>query len=92
MFGESAGGGSIQHHITANGGRGPAVFQQAIVQSPAFMPITRPEQKEQILQGYLNLLKVSTVAEARAKSETELRVANAIQVGLSSYGQFVYGE
>ncbi|KAI9885339.1 MAG: hypothetical protein M1823_002848 [Watsoniomyces obsoletus] len=91
VFGVSAGGGSIQHHITANGGKGGVPFDQAVVQSPAFQPITREDQKEKILQDYLKLLKVSTVAEARAKSELELRVANAIQVGLSPYGQFVYG-
>ncbi|KAI0836025.1 alpha/beta-hydrolase [Hypoxylon sp. FL0890] len=36
VMGESAGGSSIVHHITAYGGKKPAPFQAAIPQSPAF--------------------------------------------------------
>jgi len=37
-MGESAGGASIIHQITAFGGsQGPVPFQQAIVQSPAYV-------------------------------------------------------
>ncbi|KAK7551385.1 Alpha/Beta hydrolase protein [Phyllosticta citricarpa] len=35
-FGESAGGGSILHHITAFGGKQNPLFKRAIIQSPAF--------------------------------------------------------
>jgi carboxylesterase type B len=38
VMGESAGGGSIMHHITANGGKSAPAFKRAILQSPAFMP------------------------------------------------------
>ena len=43
VLGESAGGGSIMHQITAHGGlKGPAPFQQAIMQSPGlYVEITR---------------------------------------------------
>ncbi|KAK3939102.1 putative esterase and lipase [Diplogelasinospora grovesii] len=35
-FGESAGAGSIMHHLVAQGGRLDPLFQRAILQSPAF--------------------------------------------------------
>jgi len=37
-MGESAGAGSIMHHLTANGGTGSPVFKRAILSSPAFFP------------------------------------------------------
>ena len=36
VFGESGGGGSIMHHLTAYGATSGAPFQKAISQSPAF--------------------------------------------------------
>ncbi|KAE9984371.1 hypothetical protein EG328_008857 [Venturia inaequalis] len=37
--GESAGAGSLQHHLTAFGGTQDPLFRQAMLQSPAFQPI-----------------------------------------------------
>lgn len=37
-MGESAGGSSIMHHLTANGGNITLPFQKAVIQSPAFFP------------------------------------------------------
>ncbi|QDS73147.1 hypothetical protein FKW77_001884 [Venturia effusa] len=37
--GESAGAGSLQHHLVAFGGQQDPLFSQAILQSPAFQPI-----------------------------------------------------
>lgn len=37
-MGESAGGSSIMHHLTANGGDITLPFQKAVIQSPAFLP------------------------------------------------------
>ena len=46
VMGESAGGGSIMHQITAFGGlNGPAPFQQAILQSPGLYGVTLPSQE-----------------------------------------------
>jgi len=43
VFGESVGGASILHHITANGGLDDAPpFKRAILQSPAFFPQPEP--------------------------------------------------
>ncbi|GAB1315730.1 Esterase and lipase [Madurella fahalii] len=38
-MGESAGAGSIMHHLVAEGGRLDPLFSRAILQSPAFQPI-----------------------------------------------------
>ena len=92
VFGESAGGGSIFHQITAFGGlAGPAPFQQAVPQSPAWQNNPSNYQQEQTALAFLKLLNVSTIKEARALPSSALIVANIIQVGGSSYGQFSYG-
>ena len=92
VFGQSAGGGSIEHHITSNGGRGPVPFQQAILQSPGFQPVSSRTQQEKIFQGFLKTLGVGSLQEARGKSEEEVTQANTVQVGLAPYGQFLYGK
>jgi hypothetical protein len=38
VMGESAGAGSIMHHLTARGGTTTPVFNKAILQSTAFVP------------------------------------------------------
>ncbi|KAL8708032.1 MAG: hypothetical protein Q9220_007028 [cf. Caloplaca sp. 1 TL-2023] len=92
VFGESAGGGSIMHQITAFGGMaGRAPFQQAVLQSPAFQNMPGNFQQEQTFDGFLALLNVSTLAEARQLPSSALIKANAQQVGASSYGSFTYG-
>ncbi|KAL8951891.1 MAG: hypothetical protein Q9222_002166 [Ikaeria aurantiellina] len=104
VFGESAGGGSIMHQITAFGGlAGKAPFQQAILQSAAFQNVSTNEimdrvegmpgnfQQEQTFDGFLSLLNVSTLAEARELPSSALITANAQQVGASPYGLFTYG-
>lgn len=92
VIGESAGGGSILHQITAFGGlQGPAPFQQAVLQSPGFQSLASNQQQELIYEAYLKLLNVSSVAEARKLSYSTLQKANILQVGGSSYGLFTYG-
>jgi carboxylesterase type B len=80
------------HQITAFGGlEGPAPFQQAIPQSPGFIPIVSNQQQEQTFQDFLSLLDVKTIEEARKLPFSKLLQANAQQVGASPYGQFTYG-
>ncbi|MCJ1467118.1 hypothetical protein MMC07_005740 [Pseudocyphellaria aurata] len=91
VMGESAGGGSILHQITAFGGlRGPAPFQQAILQSPGFEGSPSSFQQQQTFEKFLSLLKVKTIAEARKLPSSALILANTIQVGLSVYGSFSF--
>lgn len=92
VFGESAGGGSIEHQITAFGGLlGPVPFQQAIPQSPGFGPVAGHLQEEQIFQDFLHILNVSSIQQARQLPSQALIMANVLQVARSVYGGFVYG-
>lgn len=92
VIGESAGGGSIMHQITAFGGlNGPAPFQQAVLQSPGFQNVVSNLQEQQIFDEFLTLLNVSTIEEARKLPFSDLQKANIIQVANSSYGLFTYG-
>ena len=92
VIGESAGGGSIMHQITAFGGlNGPAPFQQAVLQSPGFQNIVSNLQEEQTFETFLGLLNVTTIQEARQLSSEALITANIAQVANSSYGDFTYG-
>lgn len=92
VFGESAGGGSILHQITAFGGlHGPAHFQQAILQSPAFEPTPSNFEQQETFDGYLSLLKVKSIAEARSLPSSDLIAANIKAVGGASYGVATFG-
>jgi carboxylesterase type B len=93
VMGESAGAGSILHQITAYGGtRGGSPFQQAILQSPGWVPIISEEQQEETLQQFLGILNVSTIEQARKLPSDKLIAANAYQVATKSqWGQFTYG-
>lgn len=93
VMGESAGGGSIMHQITAYGGtRGPAPFQQAIIQSPGWVPIVSEDQQEKTLQQFLGFLNVSTIEEARQLPSEKVIAANAYQIATKShYGDSTYG-
>ncbi|KAL2074226.1 hypothetical protein VTL71DRAFT_8004 [Oculimacula yallundae] len=96
VIGESAGGGSIMHHITSYGGLGSVPFQRAIPQSPAFQ-IFVPSQSEEI---FANVLKnasaitnmtISSAAELRALPFQALYAVNAIMTASSMYGSFTFG-
>lgn len=91
VMGESAGGGSIMHQITAYGGQQPVPFQQALPQSPGWFPIASNWQQENTTQTFLALLNVSSIAAARQLSSSAIIAANFLQVGNSPYGQFTYG-
>ncbi|PQE32848.1 putative cholinesterase protein [Rutstroemia sp. NJR-2017a WRK4] len=97
VMGESAGAGSIFHQITAYGGKkGPAPFQRAIPQSPAFMPVVPSQAKTtyEALLGNVSLLtntSVTTAKELRSVPFEALYAANAIVVAGSGYGQFTFG-
>lgn len=95
VFGESAGGGSIMHQITAYGGEGEkakAPFQQAVPQSPGWSPVQSNVQTENTYQQFLRLTNTTSLAELRALPSEAIIRANAQQVGYySAYGQYTYG-
>jgi cholinesterase len=92
-MGESAGGASIMHQITAYGGmKGPVPFQQAILQSAAWLPSPSPSIQESIFQSFLDTAGVSTLQEARGLSTEALQLANYIMVGEAPYGDFLFSK
>ena len=91
-MGESAGGGSVTHHITAFGGRdGPAQFSQPIPQSGAFALVASNLQQELTYQTFLNLLNVTTIEQARRLPYKALLDAITAQIAKSPFGTFSYG-
>ncbi|KAJ4348451.1 uncharacterized protein N0V89_009825 [Didymosphaeria variabile] len=93
VFGESAGGGSIMHQITAYGGnKGPAPFQQAVPQSPGWIPVQSQSYQENIYQKFLKLTNSSSLAELRNLSSEAVIRANAQQITYDPpWGGYVYG-
>jgi cholinesterase len=98
VFGESAGGSSILHQITAYGGlKGKVPFQQAILQSPGFQPISSNELQETtfnsvlFVAGYVANTTISSIEQLRQLPSSVLQTVNTIIVGLSTYGQFSFG-
>lgn len=93
VFGESAGGGSILHHITAYGGvMGKPSFQQALLQSPGFLPLPDTQRQDHTFQQFLDILNVTSIEQARALPTEDLITGNAYQVGeFAHYGDFIFG-
>jgi carboxylesterase type B len=97
-MGESAGGGSVVHQITAFGGSsGPVPFQQAILQSPGWQPNADPGFQE-LLIGYaltnaslLTNKTITTVEDLRGLSLEEVALLNSVIIGRSPYGTYTYG-
>ncbi|EOO02370.1 putative carboxylesterase family protein [Phaeoacremonium minimum UCRPA7] len=93
VMGGSAGAGSIMHHIASSGGAdaGP-FFNQAIMLSPAFLPSPTLTTPEASFRGFLDMLGVSSLAEARQLDSEALIAANAIYIySQSPYGSNLFG-
>ncbi|KAH6645955.1 Alpha/Beta hydrolase protein [Truncatella angustata] len=92
VMGESAGGGSIVHHITAYGGRKDAPpFSQAIVQSPAYVPRPYASQAEDSYAILLANANVSSLAELINLDTKILQIANKLAQSSDFYGVFQFG-
>ncbi|KAH7371178.1 carboxylesterase family protein [Pyrenochaeta sp. MPI-SDFR-AT-0127] len=91
VIGESGGGGSIMHQITAYGGLACAPFQQAIAQSPGWLPYASAKRQEQTFLAFLEAANISSLAEARTLSSEKLMDANFAQIVNAPYGQYTYG-
>ncbi|KAI9710447.1 MAG: hypothetical protein M1812_007415 [Candelaria pacifica] len=92
VMGESAGGGSIMHHITAYGGSGAAApFHQAIPQSAAWYPMTSDTQQENMTHQFLDAAGVTTIEEARKLPMETLRDASSLLIQEAEYGQYFFG-
>ncbi|OBT43811.1 hypothetical protein VE00_06304 [Pseudogymnoascus sp. WSF 3629] len=98
VIGESAGGGSIMHQITAYGGlKGKVPFQQAIAQSPGWVPSPSNYQNEAVFERTLSFAsliaqkQIATVDDLRNLTTEQLYYTNYAVTGLSNYGTFTYG-
>lgn len=93
VFGESAGGGSIMHQITAYGGlKGKVPFQQAVPQSPGWSLVQSNVQMENTYQNFLRLTNSTSLANLRALPSAAIIRANAQQIAYdSSWGSYSYG-
>jgi carboxylesterase type B len=91
-IGESAGGGSIMHHLTAYGGaRDPAPISKAIIQSPAFVQRPYKSQGDDSYKILLAAAAVSNLAGLKALSTFDLQVANKLSQKADIYGNFQFG-
>ncbi|KAN0096299.1 alpha/beta-hydrolase [Hyaloscypha variabilis] len=91
VMGESAGGGSTIHQVTAYGGLlGKVPFSQAIIQSGAFLMVPTNNRPEDIFQKFLNFSGVTTLQQARGLSTSTLQLVNYKLVGEAPYGDFTF--
>ncbi|KAK7182627.1 hypothetical protein DPSP01_011455 [Paraphaeosphaeria sporulosa] len=92
LFGESSGGGSIMHQMTAYGGtKGPVPFRRAVPQSPGWIPITSTMQQDETYRLLLNITNSSSIADLRKVSEADFMRANSLMVGYNTtYSNFMY--
>ena len=93
VMGESAGGGSTIHQVTAYGGLlGRVPFSQAIIQSGAFLMVPNNNRPEDIYQQFLSFAGVKTLQQARALSTSKLQLVNYQLVGAAPYGDFTFSK
>jgi cholinesterase len=91
-MGESAGGGSIVHHITAYGGSKDAPpFQRAILQSPAYVPRPYASQAEDSFSVLLEAANVTSLSELIDLDTETLQIANKLSQNADFYGTFQFG-
>ncbi|KAL6900031.1 Alpha/Beta hydrolase protein [Trichoderma evansii] len=89
LMGESAGGGSVLFHMTADHGKGSGLFSQAIPQSPATIPTM--QVVEDSYSQFLSYLNVTSLEEARAADTKAVIAANAAQIGAAPTTTYIFG-
>lgn len=93
-FGESAGAGSIMHHLVAQGGKLDPLFSKAILQSPAFqMAWDRAGTVQDIFQNFASIAgcKGQGLACLRAASPAAIAKANSAINDQVTPGSFAVG-
>ncbi|KAH8738472.1 Alpha/Beta hydrolase protein [Ilyonectria robusta] len=94
VIGESAGGGSVMHQVTAFGGRGEVPFAAAIAQSPAFWTITNDLKLWETtlaVASQLSSVEITTAEQLRLLNSSTLMQVNQAMTYNAPYGLFVYG-
>ena len=92
IFGESAGGSSVQAHVVAYGGtNGRSPFRGAIAQSPYILPSA--PQPNSFVDAVLDFGKVASLESLRSMSSVALQELNALVIGNSlPFGTFTFGK
>ncbi|KAF1990085.1 alpha/beta-hydrolase [Aulographum hederae CBS 113979] len=94
-MGESAGAGSIQHHLTAFGGKQDPLFRKAIIQSPAFQPYyERTALNQQLFERFAqgagctgaDLLACVRKAPAAALQKSQVDIINSMPNATYGFG------
>ncbi|KAH6677698.1 Carboxylesterase [Halenospora varia] len=85
VMGESGGGGSIMHQITAFGGHASTLFKRAIIQSPAWFPYAPAYKQAEGLMLLLKNLNVTSLSGARNATSAQVIAANSAVAALSPY-------
>ena len=91
LAGQSAGGGSVEHHLASYGGQGSVPFAQALPASPAFHPVPNMTEYLPAHQKFFAALNVTTLEEARRLPSEQLILANIAIVWESTYGSNSFG-
>ncbi|KAF2399881.1 alpha/beta-hydrolase [Trichodelitschia bisporula] len=94
VWGESAGAGSILHHITAFGGKQDPLFKKAVIQSPAFNPqYDRKGDLERQFQKFAEMAGCAGkgVACLRAADFKTIKTAQDAYIKAAPPGTFGFG-
>lgn len=97
IFGESAGGGSIMHQITAYGSTSGVPFQRAILQSPAFQVMPQADTQDIRFSKSLkwasifNGSNVANLDQLKRLPFEELWKVNQITTAAAYWGSFTWG-
>ncbi|QGI94780.1 hypothetical protein CEK26_007849 [Fusarium fujikuroi] len=92
IMGESAGGASIYHHLTAFGGKDErTLFQRAIPQSTGWVHIADDKLENDVVDKFLALAKVSDLEAARKLSTEDVQKANRLLISNSAWGTSTAG-
>jgi carboxylesterase type B len=92
IAGESADGASAIHYIAARGGSGgPPPFQQALIQSGGWNPITNTSHLERLYKGFLKALGVDSLQAARRMPSMAIRNASFLLTFILHWGELGFG-
>ncbi|OCK81308.1 alpha/beta-hydrolase [Lepidopterella palustris CBS 459.81] len=90
VMGQSMGAGSIMHHITSpDSSRG--LFNQAILQSPAIVPIPGQNEQDDTFRAFLAYANATSLAELRDSPSDVLAGANAQLISEAMCASYAFG-
>ncbi|KAK8204087.1 Carboxylesterase [Phyllosticta capitalensis] len=92
-FGLSSGGSSIMHHVVAEGGKSNPLFQRAILNSPAFLPVYDAQSMETSFQDFADKVQCrgKGIECLRKVPADALQKANVDTVMNAPVGRFGFG-